>query len=70
MTDPRVISQNERALLIHKLDVIDPKARYSETLEEENMDEYNTTIKRMKGKTDMQYAKRLENEIRKRFKSG
>jgi len=52
--------------LIEKLNEIDPSARYSETLEEENIDAYDTTIKRLKAFTDLRFAKELEKEIKGR----
>ena len=64
MTDSKVMPNEERRILIEKLNEIDPSARYSETLEEEIIDAYDTTIKRLKAFTDPKYAKRLEREIK------
>ena len=66
MTDPKVMPKEERRILIEKLNEIDPSARYSETLEEENIDAYDTTIKRLKAFTDLRFAKELEKEIKGR----
>ncbi len=64
MTDSKVMPKEERALLIEKLNEIDPSARYSEMLEEENIDGYDTTIKRLKAFTDLEFAKELEKELK------
>ena len=63
MTDPTVMPKEERELLIQMLDEIDPEANYSETLEEEVIDPYDTTIRRLKAYYDPEYAKKLEREI-------
>jgi uncharacterized Fe-S cluster-containing radical SAM superfamily protein len=64
MTDPRVMPKEERKLLIQMLDEIDPKANYDKTLEEEVIDPYDTTIKRLKAFTNKEFAKKLEQEIK------
>jgi uncharacterized Fe-S cluster-containing radical SAM superfamily protein len=48
MTDPEVMPEEERQILLARLEGIDPGARYSQTLEEEVMDAYGMTIKRLK----------------------
>ncbi len=63
MTDPKVMPTEERIILIESLNEIDPAARYSETLEEETMDAYGTTLKRLKAAFDFEFAKKLEKEI-------
>lgn len=63
MTDLKVMPEKERKILIKRLNEIDPKARYSETLEEEIIDPYDTTIQRLKAYTDLEYARKLEQEI-------
>lgn len=63
MTDPKVMSREERSILIERLNDIDPAARYSETLEEETIDAYDTTLKRLKAFSDFEFAKKLEKEI-------
>ncbi len=63
MTDPKVMPKEERSILIERLDRIDPTARYSETLEEETMDAYDTTIKRLKASSDSEFAEKLEEKI-------
>jgi uncharacterized Fe-S cluster-containing radical SAM superfamily protein len=59
MTDSRIMPKEERELLIQMLDEIDPKANYANTLEEEVIDAYDTTIKRLKAFEDEGFAKRL-----------
>jgi uncharacterized Fe-S cluster-containing radical SAM superfamily protein len=63
MTDPRIMPEEEREILIEKLNEIDPSANYAETLEEERIDAYDTTIKRLKAYTDKNLAKKLEDEL-------
>jgi uncharacterized Fe-S cluster-containing radical SAM superfamily protein len=59
MTDSRIMPKEERRLLIQMLEEIDPKANYAETLEEEVIDAYETTIKRMKAYSDKEFARKL-----------
>jgi uncharacterized Fe-S cluster-containing radical SAM superfamily protein len=66
MTDPKVMSREERRILIEKLEEIDPGAGYAETLEEEAIDAYGTTTKRLKASTDIEFAEQLEKEIKER----
>jgi uncharacterized Fe-S cluster-containing radical SAM superfamily protein len=63
MTDPKVMPKEERRILIERLDGIDPTARYAETLEEETIDAYNTTVKRLKALSDLEFAKKLDKEL-------
>jgi len=63
MTDPKVMPKEERGILVERLNEIDPAARYSETLEEETIDAYYTTLKRLKAFSDLEFAKKLEKEI-------
>jgi uncharacterized Fe-S cluster-containing radical SAM superfamily protein len=63
MTDPRTMPKEEREVLIAKLEEIDPSANYSRTLEEEQIDAYDTSIKRLKSYTDKQYAAKLEKDV-------
>ena len=65
MTDPKIMPKEERRLLIQMLEEIDPKANYAETLEEEVIDDYNTTIRRLKAFAKRGFAK-LEEEILRR----
>lgn len=60
MTDSRVMPKEERAILLHKLDEIDPGSDYFHTLEEEKIDLYDTTAKRIKAFCDAEFAKKLE----------
>ena len=63
MTDPRVMPEEERKVLIEKLNETDPSANYQSTLEEEQIDAYDTTVKRLKAFSDGKFAKKLEEEI-------
>ncbi len=63
MTDPRIMSGEEREILIERLNEIDPAANYPATLEEEQTDAYDTTIKRLKAASDAKFAKKLEEAI-------
>lgn len=63
MTDPKVMPREERENLIGMLEEIDPQANYSTTLEEEIIDPYDTTIKRIKAYFDPEYARKLKEEI-------
>jgi uncharacterized Fe-S cluster-containing radical SAM superfamily protein len=60
MTDPKIMNKNERKILIERLEEIDPKANYKETLEEEVIDAYDTTVKRLKAYLNLKFAKKLE----------
>jgi len=68
MTDPRVMPKEERRVLMEKLNEIDPNANYPSTLEEEQIDAYDTTVKRLKAFSDAKFAKKLEEEIFRGFK--
>ncbi|MEM3530391.1 MAG: radical SAM protein [Nitrososphaerales archaeon] len=63
MTDPRVMPKDEREVLIERLSSIDPNANYSSNLEEEQINAYDTTIKRLKAFSDTKFARKLEEEI-------
>jgi uncharacterized Fe-S cluster-containing radical SAM superfamily protein len=64
MTDPRVMPKEERKILVEKLSEIDPRiARNPNELEEETMDAYDTTVKRLKAFTDVKFAKKLKERI-------
>ncbi len=63
MTDPKVMPKEERRTLIRMLDEIDPSANYSTTLEEEQIDGYDTTLKRMKAFTNQKFAEALEKQV-------
>jgi len=65
MTYSRIMPKEERQTLIQMLDEIDPRANYSKTLEEETIDAYDTTIKRINAFKNEEYAKRLIQEILK-----
>ena len=64
MTDQKVMPKEERKLLIQMLNEIDPKANYDKTLEEEVIDPYDITIKRLRAFTNKEFAKKLEQEIK------
>ncbi len=63
MTDPKIMSQKERGRLLQMLDEVDPEANYPDTLEEEGIDTYDTTIKRLEAFADRQFASKLEREF-------
>jgi uncharacterized Fe-S cluster-containing radical SAM superfamily protein len=63
MTDPGVMPEEERRILIEKLDEIDPEANYPENLEEETITLYPTTVKRLKAYSDTEFANKLEEEL-------
>jgi len=63
MTDPKVMPKEERRILIVRLDEIDPTSNYSRTLEEEQIDAYDTTIKRLRAFTDTKFAKKLKEAL-------
>ncbi len=66
MTDPQMMPEKERSILIKRLNEIDPTARYSETLEEEMIGSYDTTRKRLIASTDKEFARKLEEDIKSR----
>lgn len=68
MTDPMVMPQEERKILIEKLNEIDPKASYFSYLEEEQIDRYDTTIQRLKAYTDLKFAENLEKALEEELK--
>ena len=63
MTDPQIMPMEEREILIEKLSEIDPRYKKGE-LEEETMDSYDTSIKRLKASTNKEFAKRLEEKLK------
>ena len=63
MTDPGVMPREERNTLLRKLNDIDPRADYFSTLEEEQIDNYDTTRQRIKAFTDQEFAEELEKGI-------
>jgi len=63
MTDPRVMPEEERGILIEKLSKIDPRIS-DEGLEEEEIDSYNTTVQRLKAFSDPEFASKLEKTLR------
>jgi uncharacterized Fe-S cluster-containing radical SAM superfamily protein len=65
MTDSKVMTKEERKVLIKKLSEIDPRYGKAE-LEEEVIDAYDTTINRLKASADLEFAKKLEREILRR----
>lgn len=66
MTDQKIMPEEERNILIKRLDDIDPSARYSETLEEEVIGSYDTTRKRLIAYTDREFARKLEEDFKSR----
>lgn len=65
MTDPRIMPKEERKILIEKLSEIDPRYEKGE-LEEEVINAYDTSIKRLKAFTDKKIAKKLEEKLETR----
>jgi uncharacterized Fe-S cluster-containing radical SAM superfamily protein len=65
MTDSRIMPLEERKILIERLNEIDPAANYPATLEEEQIDAYDTTLKRLKAASNAKFAKKLEEAILK-----
>jgi uncharacterized Fe-S cluster-containing radical SAM superfamily protein len=63
MTDPGVMPREERDVLLKKLNEIDPRANYFSILEEEHIDNYDTTLQRLKAFTDQEFAEGLERKI-------
>ncbi|NIM59887.1 MAG: radical SAM protein [Candidatus Aminicenantes bacterium] len=68
MTDPVVMPQDERKILIKKLNEIDPMADYFSYLEEEQIDRYDTTLQRLKAYNDLKFAENLEKALEKELK--
>jgi uncharacterized Fe-S cluster-containing radical SAM superfamily protein len=68
MTDPMIMPQDERKILIEKLNEIDSKADYFSYLEEEQIDRYDTTLQRLKAYTDLKFAENLEKTLEKELK--
>ena len=64
MTDPRIMPKEERKILTEKLSEIDPRYRRGE-LEEEVIDAYDTSVKRLRAFTDKEFAKKLEGKLKK-----
>ncbi len=64
MTDPEVMPPEERKMLIKKLGTIDPAL--GRELEEEQIDAYETTIRRLKAFHDEDFARELEKTIQGR----
>ena len=62
MTDPSVMPERERELLIERLGKIDPRI-LNEGIEEEEIGAYDTTMKRLKASTDKEFADKLEKEF-------
>jgi len=62
MTDPKVMPKEERELLIQKLSEIDSRYARGE-LEEEWIDAYDTTVKRIKAYFDKKFARKLLTEF-------
>jgi uncharacterized Fe-S cluster-containing radical SAM superfamily protein len=62
MTGSRVMPKEERELLIEKLSEIDPGYESGE-LKEEAVDPYDTTIRRLRAFSDLEFAKELEKKI-------
>lgn len=64
MTDPEVMSPEERKILIRKLGKIAPAL--DRELEEEEIDAYETTMSRLKASQDADFSRELEDTIQGR----
>ncbi len=62
MTDPRVMPSEEKRILIEKLGEIDRRYAKGE-LEEEEVDQYDTSVKRLRASADKGYAAELEKKL-------
>jgi len=62
VTNRREIIENRGKLEISE------KANYSSTLEEEQIDRYDTTLQRLKAFTNLEFAEKLEKGIEEEFK--
>ena len=68
MTDPRVMPKKEKNGLIEKLSKIYKRTSSAAELEEEQIDSYDTTVKRLRASADAEFASKLEKTLdRKRF---
>ena len=67
MTDPRVMPEAERDILIEKLREIDSRIVPAE-LEEEQIDAYDTTVKRLKAFSDPNFASKLERVLQSKLR--
>lgn len=65
MTDSKVMPAEEREVLIERLNEIDPEANYPKTLEEETIDSYPTTLKRLRASRNPRFARKLEEKLRR-----
>jgi len=65
MTDPKIMPREERKILTEKLSEIDSRYGKGE-LEEETIDAYDTSIKRLKAYTDKEFARKLEEELKRK----
>jgi uncharacterized Fe-S cluster-containing radical SAM superfamily protein len=63
MTDAQVMPREERQMLIAKLDDIESSANYDTTLEEEEIDGYDTTMARIRAYKDTKFANQLGTTI-------
>jgi uncharacterized Fe-S cluster-containing radical SAM superfamily protein len=62
MTDPRVMPEEERRILIDKLGKIDSRI-LDDGLEEEEIGSYNTSVQRLKAFSDLEFAGKLEKTL-------
>ena len=63
MTDPSIMPEVERNVLIEKLSEIDSRITNTAELEEEQIDAYDTTVKRLRAFTDPEFASKLERVV-------
>jgi uncharacterized Fe-S cluster-containing radical SAM superfamily protein len=62
VTDPRVMPEEERRILIDKLGKIDSRI-LDDGLEEEEIGSYNTSVQRLKAFSDLEFAGKLEKTL-------
>ncbi len=65
MTDPTIMPEKERHTLIARLNKIE--SRLGRMLEEETIDSYSTTQKRLRAHFDAEYAEELKKELTRRY---
>ncbi len=65
MTDRQIMPEEERRILIKRLDEIDPSSRYTTSLEEEDIGPYYTTKQRLRAYADSEFAEKLKADIKK-----
>lgn len=57
-SDERIMPREERMILVQMLDKIDPESKYADTLEEESIDAYENTLKRLRASVEEEFAEK------------